>query len=500
MTKPLFTTSDWSEQTLYDIHDACAVIAEEELGLNTYPNDFQIIGSEQMLDAYSSIGLPVMYKHWSFGKSFMISENQYRRGRSGLAYELVINSNPCINYLMEENSSTTQTLVIAHAGFGHNHFFKNNYMFVDWTDADGIIDYLIFARDYIRGCEEREGKEVVELFLDSVHALQSHGVDRYKRPRALNHKEEIERQKQREEEIQRSVNILWDAVIPAAKKKDKVNKKENEKFPKEPYENILKFVEKNAPNLKTWQREIIRIVRRIQQYFYPQIQTKIMNEGFAVWTHNYIMNRLFDKGLLTEGAMLEFAKLNSNVLYQPLYDSPNYNGLNPYVIGYKMFKDIERICKDPTEEDEKFFPDLIGVDFIEAIKNAVKNFRDESFIRQFLSPNVIRDMRLFSVGDHDENFFRVNHIHNDQGYKDIRRALSRQYSYARMSPDIQVVNANIMGSRELELVHTEVDDQTIDDREAALVLFHLNKLWGFDIKMDCINSDGEAYKTIQVTG
>jgi len=497
MTKPLFTTSDWSEQTLYDIHDACAVIAEEELGLDTYPNDFQIIGSEQMLDAYSSIGLPVMYKHWSFGKSFMISENQYREGRSGLAYELVINSNPCINYLMEENSSTTQVLVIAHAGFGHNHFFKNNYMFVDWTDADGIVDYLMFARDYIRGCEEREGKEVVELFIDSVHALQSHGVDRYKRPRQLKHKEEMERQRQREEEIQRNVNVLWDSVVPTVKKEEK---EEKEKFPKEPYENLLKFVEKNAPNLETWQREVIRIVRRIQQYFYPQIQTKIMNEGFAVWTHNYIINRLFDKGLLTEGSMLEFIKLNTSVLYQPPYDSPLFNGLNPYAIGYKMFKDIERICISPTDEDRRFFPDLIGTKPIDTIKDAVRNFRDESFIRQFLSPTVIRDMRLFAVGNHDEKFYRVNYIHNDQGYKEIRRALSRQYSYARMSPDIQVVDAHIKGSRELELIHTEVDDQELDNKEALLVLTHLRELWGFDIMLQCINSGGEAYKTIEARG
>jgi len=493
--KPLFTESDWSEQTLYDIHDACAVIAEEELGLDTYPNDFQVIGSEQMLDAYSSIGLPVMYKHWSFGKSFMASENNYRRGRSGLAYELVINSNPCINYLMEENSSMTQALVIAHAGFGHNHFFKNNYMFVDWTDADGIIDYLMFARDYIRKCEEQEGQAVVELFLDSVHALQSHGVDRYKRPRQLNHKEEIERQREREEEIQRSVNILWDTVTPSAVKD------ENEQFPKEPYENILKFVEKNAPNLKTWQREIIRIVRRIQQYFYPQIQTKVMNEGFAVWTHNYIINRLFDKGLLTEGAMLEFTKLNTSVLFQPSYDSPHYNGMNPYTLGYNMFKDIERMCVHPTEEDREFFPDLVDKEPIQMIKNIAKNYRDESFVRQFLSPKVIRDMRLFTIGEfeEDENFYRVNNIHNDQGYKNIRRELSKQYCYTRQSPDIQIVNANIKGSRVLELVHMEVDHQELDETEASLVLTHLRRLWGFDILLECRDDDGDTYKTMQIT-
>jgi len=249
MGKLLFTGTDWTTKTLANIHDACAEIAEDELRLNTYPNDFQMVNSEQMLDAYSSIGLPVMYRHWSFGKSFVYNERNYMAGKSGLAYEMVINSNPCINYIMEENSAMTQALVIAHAGFGHNHFFKNNYMFKEWTNADGIIDYLIFARDYIRKCEEQHGPKIVERFIDSVHALKSHGVDKYKRPRKLNHKEEIEREHERVEQAQREVNILWDVVIPV---KDKEGIKT---FPEEPEENILKFIEKNSPTLKIWQKE-----------------------------------------------------------------------------------------------------------------------------------------------------------------------------------------------------------------------------------------------------
>ena len=107
-----------------------------------------------------------------------------RKGLMGLAYEIVINSSPCISYLMEENTATMQTLVIAHAAFGHNHFFKNNYLFKQWTDADGILDYLEFARGYIAHCEERYGETQVEQLLDAAHALMSHGVHRYPRPRA----------------------------------------------------------------------------------------------------------------------------------------------------------------------------------------------------------------------------------------------------------------------------------------------------------------------------
>ena len=127
----------------------------------------------------------------------------------GLAYEIVINSNPCIAYLMEENSLTMQTLVIAHAAYGHNSFFKGNYLFRTWTDADAIIDYMVFAKNYIAECEQRHGVEAVELLLDSCHALQNYGVDRYKRPAKLSMSQENARQKEREHYLQIQVNDLW---------------------------------------------------------------------------------------------------------------------------------------------------------------------------------------------------------------------------------------------------------------------------------------------------
>ena len=133
-------------------------IARSELGLDIYPNQIEVITAEQMLDAYSSVGMPLIYKHWSFGKHFAHHETLYRNGLKGLAYEIVINSSPCISYLMEENTATMQTLVIAHAAFGHNHFFKNNYLFHQWTDADGILEYLDFAKGYVARCEERYGR------------------------------------------------------------------------------------------------------------------------------------------------------------------------------------------------------------------------------------------------------------------------------------------------------------------------------------------------------
>ena len=130
----------------------------------------------------------------------------------GLAYEIVFNSNPCIAYLMEENTLTMQALVIAHASYGHNSFFKNNYLFQTWTDAESIIDYAVFARGFIAECERRHGIDAVENVLDACHALMNHGVDRYKRPQPITLDEEKRRQDEREELLQRQVNELWSTI------------------------------------------------------------------------------------------------------------------------------------------------------------------------------------------------------------------------------------------------------------------------------------------------
>ena len=205
----LFEGADWDFATLQRIHDACEEIARSELGLDIYPNQIEVITAEQMLDAYSSVGMPLFYKHWSFGKHFAHHEALYRKGLKGLAYEIVINSSPCISYLMEENTATMQTLVIAHAAFGHNHFFKNNYLFKQWTDADGILDYLDFAKGYVAQCEERHGHLAVEQTLDAAHALMSHGIDRYPGKKKLDLRAEEKRARgtprARGERIQRSM-------------------------------------------------------------------------------------------------------------------------------------------------------------------------------------------------------------------------------------------------------------------------------------------------------
>ena len=189
--------SDWTFELIETYFDEIKKTAQG-FGLDTYPVQLELISAEQMLDAYASVGMPVNYRHWSFGKQFISSEKNYRRGHMGLAYEIVINSDPCIAYLMEENTMPMQALVMAHACFGHNSFFKGNYLFRMWTDASSIIDYLVYAKSYIAECEERHGLDAVEEVLDACHALMHYGVDRYRRPQKISLVEEELRRKDRE--------------------------------------------------------------------------------------------------------------------------------------------------------------------------------------------------------------------------------------------------------------------------------------------------------------
>ncbi|HUK07234.1 MAG TPA: SpoVR family protein [Stellaceae bacterium] len=490
--KPLFEGPEWDFEKIRRVHDAIQEIAIGELGLDIYPNQIEVITSEQMLDAYASVGLPLMYRHWSFGKRFAREEALYRHGLQGLAYEIVINSSPCISYIMEENSMAMQTLVIAHAAFGHNHFFKNNYLFRQWTDADGILDYLTFARDFIHRSEERHGLAEVERVLDAAHALMNHGVHRYARRPKANLAKERRRVKERREYDERTYDDLWEHVVPRREAKsaedaelDKDRREARRKLGI-PEENLLYFLEKHAPRLKSWERELLRIVRNVSQYFYPQKQTRLMNEGCATFVHYEIMNRLHERGLINDGAFLEAMHSHTNVIFQPEYDDRRYNGINPYALGFAMMQDVKRICTTPSDEDREWFPAIAGNgDPWGTLRDAWANYRDESFVLQFLSPCLMRQFRLFKVlDDASEDALVVDAIHDERGYRDIRSALARHYDLARQEPDIQVVDVDLSGDRRLILRHAVHDGVLLDEASCRGVLEHLSTLWHYGIVME----------------
>lgn len=496
--RPLFEGAEWDFDLMAHAYAAIEEIALEDLGLDIYPNQVEIISSEQMLDAYASLGMPLLYRHWSFGKRFVREEKLYRKGHTGLAYEIVINSNPCISYNLENNTMALQTLVMAHAAFGHNHFFKNNYLFREWTDADGVLDYFHYAKDFVAHAEERHGTAAVEEVLDAAHALMDHGVFRYRRPPELTRLQAKQRDAERDEAERRAYNELWrtlprqeGAREPSDEERDQDDRQRRLKLPEE---NLLWFVERHSPILEDWQRELIAIARNVAQYFYPQRQTKVMNEGCATFVHHYIVNALYDRGLLTEGAMLEILHNHSNVVFQPGFDDPRYYGINPYALGFAMMQDICRIATEPSDEDREWFPEFAGTgDWRGALKHAWANYRDESFIQQYLSPHLIRELRLFALADDSEDtHYTVSGIHDERGYRRVRRSLARTYDPAETDADIQVVDVDLRGDRRLLLRHTVRHGVPLADEERDETLKHLRRLWGYEVSLTGVDRDSGA--------
>lgn len=483
--------NEWNEDLLTEIYEKLEEIAIGEMGYNVYPNQIEIISSEGMLEAYATVGLPVMYTHWSFGKQYLSQSKIYKSGRMGLAYEIVINSDPCVSYLMEGNTLTMQTLVMAHACFGHNHFFKNNYLFKQWTQPDFILDYLGYAKRYITKCEEKYGIDKVEAILDAAHSLDLYSVDKYNRKRKS--------KAQMEEDLRKRIeweDAQFDELVSPFRERQKVVEEKKT----EPTENLLYFIEKQAPNLDDWEREIVRIVRKVGQYFYPQRQLQLMNEGFATASHAKIVNRLDELGLVDEAFMLEFVDKHSAVLGQEPVDRRNPRNtlrhLSPYKLGYEMYMDIKRRCENPTDEDKYYFPDQINRPYMDVWFEAVNGFKDESFITQYLSPEVVRKMKLMSLldTDKDEQFFHVSGTAGDESFEHVKKYLSNQYDLGYRTPQIAIYDVNWNGDRKLKLRHDMNSRRPLEDAETKKMLRHLHYLWKFPVSIESF-SNGSLSKT-----
>ena len=502
MSKLIYKSGDdWTEEILQRAWEEIEIIAKEELRSTYYKPQIEIVTAKQMLDAYTSVGMPIYYKHWSYGKEFVLSEKEYKAGRMGLAYEMVINSDPCIAYLMEENNANVQTMVMAHASVGHSAVFKNNYLFKQHTDASAIIDYLAFAKDYVRKCEEKYGMDEVEHVLDACHAISIYGVDKYKKPKKLSPGQEEKRALERFERELEDYDPVWEKVGKKKKHVDVVLEGDIEPFP-EPQENILYFIEKNAPQLPGWKREIIRIVRKLSQYFAPQRATKVLNEGWASFCHYYIMNRLYEKGLIDAGSMLEFYSMHAGVLAQR-----KHSQFNPYKLGFSIFMDIKRICeggewvvkdgqrvwKEITDEDRRYFPDLVGTDWVESTRYAMENYKDETFILQYLSPKVARDMQMFAFNDPDitAEEFIITDISNERGFRNLRSKLAANYAMENIIPDIQVEAVDYKGTRKLILKHFVKDGKPLHIEDTKKVLQYVADLWEYSAVLKTFEYDDE---------
>jgi spore cortex formation protein SpoVR/YcgB (stage V sporulation) len=178
------------------------------------------------------------------------------------------------------------------------------------------------------------------------------------------------------------------------------------------------------------------------------------------------------------------------VIYQPPFDSRHYSGINPYALGFNMMQDLRRICEHPTDEDRKWFPDIAGSNWLDTLHFAMANFKDESFVLQFLSPKLMRDFKLFSIRDDDlDPELEITAIHDEPGYRYLRESLSQQYNLSSNEPNIQIWNVDIRGDRSLHLRHVRHQRRPLEKESAIEVLKHLRHLWKFDVILESWEDD-----------
>jgi len=424
----------WTESDLLYWDEKILRVAED-LGLDWHPIDYEIIDYQEMLGAMTYTGLPTHYRHWSYGKEYERTHTLYNMGQTGLPYEMIINSNPSIAYLMRENPLYIHVLTMAHC-VGHSDFFKNNRMFTD-TNPNHIIDSFKSASKYVKKLIEDPsiGIDAVEAILDAAHSIK-YQVPRYRGITSKTHEQIL---KSQQDKMQ----------------KDPKYQPDLNKIPLEPEYNVLQFIAEHSKSLKEWERNLILIVEESSKYFIPQALTKIMNEGWACTIHHKIINELN----LPDHLHLPFIKLHNQVI------RPHLGTVNPYHLGFKLFEKI-------IEEDG--FEEAMSI-------RAVHN--DITFLRCYLEQDSMREMNYFSYSfKKDQKGNTIDDISDEQGWETVRDELIRNVGLNRI-PIVFV--DEVEENNTLALIH-EHDTRDLDLKYAQKVYEHVQNLWGDAVRLTTI--------------
>jgi stage V sporulation protein R len=437
-------------------------IATQKFGLDPFPVHFEIVPATVMYEV-GSYAMPGRYSHWTFGKAYHRMKMMYDLGLSKI-YEVVINSNPSYAFLLETNSLLQNKLVIAHV-LGHVDFFKNNVWFSKTNRS--MVDQ---AARHARRMEEYEftyGRKVVEDLLDAVLSIEEH-ID----PHFFIKKEQRDKDKRKN-----------GAGKPEGRYDDLFAKEEKEAASKEkgeddgsrrsrihlPEKDLVYFIMKNSSILEDWQREVISMIHEEMEYFVPQMQTKIMNEGFASFWHSRIMREMD----LSDTEHLEFAELHSGVV------SPHKGQLNPYYLGYKIFEDIERRWDKPTEEEREKFGRK-GGEGREKIFEVREVDNDISFLRNYLTEELCEELDLFVYELVDDEEWTVT----EKKWERVRDQLVANMTNFGF-PYIEVTDGDYNGNRELYLTH-RYEDIEMDMKYARKTLEYVQKLWGRTVHLETL--------------
>jgi stage V sporulation protein R len=457
---------------LQGIDERCREIALGELGLDVPEVVYHLVRPEEVYFAAAN-GLPARYSSARWGAQFDAEYGRYQRGQARI-YELIFNTRPVHAYLMEGNSLVAQTLVIAHC-LGHGYVFENN----GWLGAVDrtIMPRVLSAAERIADYMGAYGRDRVEDFLDACHAIALHQPQAHLIRKAA--------ASEPEHRLGRYDEIFPDEV--AADREQVAAEREalRHRFPREPQEDLLGFVEHHARALEDWQRDVISIVHTEQSYFLPQMRTKILNEGAAVLAHQEICQRLF----LPADQYWEYEQLNAGVL------QPTPGQINPYNVGITILREIMRIATEPDDEERERWSWAGGVDPYEQVRTVLRDYDDEALLREFLTPKVCTACRLYAFerDQQDPRRIRVTSREADA----VRDILIPRHSSSGI-PHIVIVDADFRGRGELLLEHRD-DAIGLDPEYALGTLTQIAMLWGKPCTVRTIKGR-DADKEIWYTG
>jgi stage V sporulation protein R len=435
----------------------------EEFGLTCFPQEFELCDHHEMLGYMAYSGMPSHYPHWSYGKSYEKLKTLYDYGVSGLPYEMVINSNPSLAYLMRENSLCLQILTIAHV-YGHNDFFRNNFTF-GYTQPEETITGFKARADRIRGYVEDPsiGIDSVEQVLDAAHALSL----QCRRNMAI-------RKVGRDEQIDRAVDASLPPGDPYRHIHQRVEYVEPDlhKVPIEPEEDVLLFIRDYNPRLAEWQKDALTSVHEQAHYFIPQMETKIMNEGWASYWHRTIMNSLD----LPQEIQVEFLVRHNQVV------RPIPGEINPYHLGINLWDDLVRRQGDEDHgaNGANGSAGDANRDFIFGVREVD---RDTSFLRRFLDEDLMREIDLFSYEPYGDDLV-VTKVSDEESWREVKEALIRSVGTGSI-PVIRIHDADHNGNRALYLRH-EHDGRDLQLEYAEKTLSYLHRLWGHEVLLETV--------------
>ncbi len=437
----------------------------EGFGLDFYPMRFEVCPAE-IIYTIGAYGMPTRFSHWSFGKAFHKMKMQYDLGLSKI-YELVINSNPCYAFLLEGNSLIQNKLIAAHV-IAHCDFFKNNARFAN-TNRD-MVESMSASAERIRHYEQHYGVKRVETFIDAVLAIQEHVDPSLVKP-FVQHAYQLEQEKKRPHEHKAlppkegEYDDLW-----KLEEKSEPESSETVTFPQSPQKDLMWFIGEYAPKLEDWQRDILTVLREEMLYFWPQMETKIMNEGWASYWHSRILRELD----LTSEETIEYAKLNASVV------QPSRHSLNPYYLGLKIFEDIEKRWDHPTEEMRaKGAKDGKGREKIFEVREFDL---DTSFVRNYMTKQLVEDLDLY-VFQKQGFDWKVT----DKNWESVREQLIASRVNSGF-PYILVKDGDFSGRGELYLTHA-YEGQELDVKYVERTLPYVVELWGKTVHLETVIED-----------